>query len=89
MRSVVVAAIGGLLLGHILWLLGITLATDSGSRSTIVLMLSVIFLAAAGYAIYRAWQYYQRQQWTPAAFLGGLSVSPVILTLVVLGVTYL
>ena len=88
-RSVVIAGVGGLLLGHILWLLGITAATDSGSRSTIVLILSAVFLIAAGYAIYRAWQYYGRQQWTPAAFLGGLAVSPVVFTLVVLGVTYL
>jgi multidrug resistance efflux pump len=88
-RSVVVAGVGGLLLGHILWLLGITVATDSGSRSTVVLVLSVLFLAAAGYAIHRAWQYYQHQQWTPAAFLGGLAVSPVIFTVIVLGVTYL
>lgn len=89
MRSVVIAGVGGLLLGHILWLLGITAATDSGSRSTIVLILSVLFLTAGGFAIHRAWQYYQRQQWTPSAFLAGLAVSPVIFTFVVLGVTYL
>lgn len=88
-RSVVIAGVGGLLLGHILWLLGVTVATDSESRSTIMLILSVLFLAAAGYATYRAWHFYQCQQWTPAAFLGGLAVSPVIFTLVVLGVTYL
>lgn len=88
-RSVVVAGIGGLLLGHIVWLLGITLATDSASRSTIVLILSVLFLAAGGYAIHRAWLYYQREQWTPAAFLGGVAFSPVLFTLIVLGVTYL
>ncbi|MBU3752014.1 MAG: hypothetical protein FGM52_16495 [Mycobacterium sp.] len=89
MRSVVVAGIGGLLLGHVLWLLGISAATDSPSRSTIVAILSVLYLIAAGVAINRAWQYYQQQQWTPAAFLGGLAVSPLIFTLVVLGVTYL
>ena len=84
-----VAGIGGLLLGHILWLLGISAATDSPSRSTFVAILSVLYLIAAGVAINRAWQCYQRQQWTPAAFLGGLAVSPLIFTLVVLGVTYL
>ena len=89
LRSVVVAGIGGLVLGHIIWLLGITLATDSASRSTIVLILSVLFLGGGGYAIYRARQFYQRQQWTPAAFLGGLAVSPVLFTVIVLGVTYL
>lgn len=89
MRSIVVAGIGGLVLGHIVWLLGITLATDSSSRSTIVLILSVLFLGGGGYAIHRARQFYERKQWTPAAFLGGLAVSPVIFTLIVLGVTYL
>ena len=88
-RSIVVAGIGWLVLGHIVWLLGITLASDSASRSTIVLVLSVLFLGGAGYAIHRARQYYERGQWTPAAFLGGLSVSPILFTLIVLGVTYL
>lgn len=77
------------MLGHIIWLLGITLATDSASRSTIVLILSMLFLGAGGYAIYRAWQFYQQKQWPRAAFLGGVAVSPVIFTVIVLGVTYL
>lgn len=77
------------MLGHIIWLLGITLATDSASRSTIVLILSVLFLGGGGYAIYRAWQSYREQQLTRAAFLAGVAASPVIFTLVVLGVTYL
>lgn len=89
MRSVVVAGIGGLVLGHIVWLLGISAATAAQSVSTAVLVVSVLLLAAAGYAIYRAGLYYRSGRWVPAAFLGGLSVSPVIFTIVVLGVTYL
>lgn len=89
MRSVVVAGIGGLVLGHIVWLLGISAAMAAQSVSTAVLLVAVVFLAAAGYAIHRAWRYYQGNRWVPAAFLGGLSVSPVILTIVVLGETYL
>ncbi len=89
MRSIVVAGIGGLVLGHIVWLLGISAASAAQSVSTAVLVVSALLLAAAGFAIYRAWQAYEGKQWVRAAFLGGLSVSPVILTIVVLGVTYL
>ena len=89
MRSVVVAGIGGLVLGHIVWLLGISAATAAQSVSSAVLLVSALLLGAAGYAIYRAWHYYRDRRWVRAAFLGGLSVSPVILTIVVLGETYL
>lgn len=89
MRSIVVAGIGGLVLGHILWLLGISAATAAQSVSTVVLVVSALFLGAAGYAVHRARQYYRAMRWVPAAFLGGLSVSPVIFSIVVLGVTYL
>jgi len=54
-----------------------------------VLVISALFLIGAGAAIYQAWNYYQRKQWTQAAFLGGLAFSPVIFTIIVLGVTYL
>ena len=64
-RSVVVAGIGGLVLGHILWLVAISLAIGSPSSSTVVLLIAAL------------------------VFLAGLPVSPVIFTVVVLGVTYL
>ena len=41
MRNVVVAGIGGLVVGHILWLIGITAAMDSASVSTWVLVVAV------------------------------------------------
>lgn len=88
-RSVVVAGIGGLVLGHVLWLLGISVATSAQSVSTAVLIVSAILLAGAVLAIYRSWRSYQRAQWVRAAFLGGLAVSPVLFTVIVLGVTYL
>lgn len=89
MRSIVVAGIGGLVLGHMLWLLGISAATSAQAVSTAVLVVSAILLTGAGLAIYRAWRSYQRAQLVRAAFLGGLAVSPVIFTVIVLGVTYL
>ena len=89
MRSTIVAGIGGVILGHIVWLLGISAASAARSVSTAVLVVSVLFLAAAGYAIHRAWQFYQGRRPVAAAFLGGLAVSPVIFTIIVLGETYL
>lgn len=89
MKSVIVAGIGGLALGHIVWLLGISLARGSSTTNALVLTAAtLVFLAAAGIG-YLAWQRYQRKELVWAAFLGAVPVLPVIFTLVVLGVTYL
>ena len=89
MRPALIAGIGGVLLGHALWLIGISTATGSASRSTAVLVVSVLFLLFAAVMAYLAWQRYQRRELTWAAFLGGLAFSPVVFTFIVLGVTYL
>ncbi len=89
MRSAVVAGVGGALLGHLLWLIGISLATGSSSVTTAVLVVSAALLIIAGLLVYQGWQCYQRKQTTKAAFLGGLALSPLIFTTIVLGVTYL
>lgn len=88
-RQFVVAGVGGVLIGHIVWLLGISIARRAPSVSTAVLVLSAVLLLASGWLGYQAWQRYQREDLTPAAFLAGLTVSPVLFTVVVLGVTYL
>lgn len=88
-RSVIVAGIGGLLLGHILWLILISLATGSASVGTWVLVIAVLVVVGAAAAGYQAWQRYQRKDLVWAAFLGALPVSPVIFTLIVLGQSYL
>jgi len=77
------------LLGHALWLIGISMATGSASRSTAVLGVSALFLLFAAAMAYLAWQRYQRREWTWSAFLAGVAFSPVIFTIIVLGVTYL
>ena len=89
MRQFVVAGVGGVLIGHIVWLLGISIARWAPSVSTAVLVLSAVLLLASGWLGYQAWQRYQRKDLTAAAFLAGLTVSPVLFTVVVLGVTYL
>lgn len=89
MRPVVVAGIGGLVLGHILWLIGVTLATQSGAVSTWVLVVSALVVLGAAAALYSAWQRYQRKELVWAAFLAALPIAPMIFTTIVLGVTYL
>ena len=89
MRSVVVAGVGGLLLGHIAWLILISLATASSSISTWVLVFSLLVIIGAVVVGRRAWRHYQQGDYVRAAFLGALPVSPVIFSVIVLGQTYL
>ena len=89
MKPALIAGVGGVLLGHALWLIGISIATASSSVSTGVLVVSALCVLGAGAAIYQAWNYYQRKKWTQAAVLGGLAFSPMVFTTIVLGVTYL
>ena len=89
MKPALIAGVGGVLVGHALWLIGISIATGSSSVSTGVLVVSALCLLGAGAAIYQAWNDYQRKQWTQAAFLGGLAFSPMVFTTIVLGVTYI
>ena len=89
MKPALIAGVGGVLVGHALWLIGISIATGSSSVSTGVLAVSALCLIGAGAAIYQAWNDYHRTQWPQAAFLGGLAFSPMVFTTIVLGVTYL
>ncbi|MGZ8803298.1 MAG: hypothetical protein ACXWZL_12000 [Mycobacterium sp.] len=92
MRAIWVAGIGGLVVGHILWLAGISAAMASTDVSTWVLVVSAVSLVvgvAAGMLGWRQWKRKTRKAETWAVFLWALPVSPVLLSLTVLGVTYL
>ncbi|MCK0175704.1 MULTISPECIES: hypothetical protein [Mycobacteriaceae] len=89
MRNEIVAGVGGLVVGHILWLIAITLATNASDVSTWVLVVAAVSLVLAAGAGWLGWRLYQRKSRPAAAFLWGLPVSPVLLSLVVLCVTYL
>ena len=89
LRSVIVAGIGGLLLGHILWLVLVSIATASASISSWVLVISLLVIIGAVLVGHRAWRRYENKDFVWAAFLGALPVSPMIFTLIVLGQTYL
>lgn len=86
---VAVAGIAGTILGHIVWLIGMSIARAGSPPSAWVLLFSALYLLGATLAIYEAWRSYHRQEWVRTAFLGGLAASPVLFTIVVLGVTYL
>lgn len=88
-RAVIVAAIGGLVIGHMLWLLAISLAINTGEVSFWVLITSAVIAVAAALVGYFGWRAYQRRDRVWTAFLWSVPVAPVLFTLVVLGVTYL
>jgi hypothetical protein len=89
LKPTLIAGIFGLILGHVLWLIGITAATSVPTVSVGVLIQSAAIVVLSGAAAFLAWRMYQRQRLTWAAFLGCLPISPIVFTLVVLGVTYL
>lgn len=84
-----VAGLGGLVIGHVLWLLGIKLATNSGAVSFWVLIVAGISFAVgvAGLILGRA--AYRHRATAKAAFLWCLPALPVLFSISVLGVTYL
>ena len=85
----IVAAVGGLVLGHMLWLLAISLAINTSDVSLWVLIASAVIIVLAAVLALLGWRAYRRgdQVWT--ALLWSLPVAPVLLTVTVLGVTYL
>ena len=90
MRATIwVAGIGGLVLGHILWLAGISAATSTAMVSSWVLVVAAVSFVVGGIVGALGWRAYKRKSDVWAAFLIGLPISPVLLSLVVLGVTYL
>jgi hypothetical protein len=87
--STIVAAIGGFVIGHILWLIGISVATSAYRVNFWVLILAALIVVAAVVVGRLAWLMYQRKRLVWATFLAFLPISPVVFTLIVLGVTYL
>ncbi|MDR3663176.1 MAG: hypothetical protein P4L86_22800 [Mycobacterium sp.] len=72
-----------------LWLAAISMAMGSSSVNYWVLVVSGVMLVVAGIAVFFARKFQQRKAFAKSAFLWCLSVAPVLMTLAVLGVTYL
>ena len=85
MRAIWIAGIGGLAIGHILWLAGISAAVATNDVAQWVLVVAGASLAVG----WRAFRGKTRTGEIWAAFLWGLPISPVLFSLIVLGVTYL
>jgi cytochrome bd-type quinol oxidase subunit 2 len=89
LRAIWVAGIGGLVVGHILWLAGISIAIATRSVSSWVLVVAAVSMVLGTIAVALGWRSYRQKSEVWAAFLWCLPVSPVLLSLCVLGVTYL
>ena len=89
LRAIWVAGIGGLIVGHMLWLAGISAAIATRTVSDWVLVVAAVSFVVGIAAALLGWRAYQRKSEVWAAFLCALPISPVLLSLVVLGVTYL
>jgi uncharacterized membrane protein YoaK (UPF0700 family) len=89
LRAIWVAGIGGLAIGHILWLAGMSIAGATRTVSSWVLVVAAASFVLGAVAGVLGRRCYQRKSAVWAAFLWGLPLSPVLLSLTVLGVTYL
>jgi hypothetical protein len=89
LRAIWVAGIGGLIVGHMLWLAGISVAIATRTVSSWVLVVAAASFLVGIAAGMLGWRAYQDKSEVKAAFLCALPIAPVLLSLVVLGVTYL
>jgi hypothetical protein len=89
LRAIWVAGAGGLVVGHILWLAGISAATATDTVSNWVLVVAAVSIVGGAAAAWFGWRSYRRNSEISAAFLWMLPASPVLMSLIVLGVTYL
>jgi hypothetical protein len=89
LRATIVAGIGGLVIGHILWLVGIKFATESQSVNAWVLVVAGVSFAVGVLGGLLGLMYHRRKAFAKAAFLWCLPISPVLFSVSVLGVTYL
>jgi hypothetical protein len=89
LRAIVVAGLGGLILGHVVWLVAVSLALLTTTVSGWVLVIAAISAALAVVAGLLGGAYYSGRATAKAAFLWCLPAAPVLLSVIVLGVTYL
>jgi hypothetical protein len=89
LRAPVVAGIGGLVVGHILWLIAISVAIATSNVNFWVLITSAAIFALSVVAVVVAWRLHRRKSYVWAVFLWCQPISPILFTLSVLGVTYL
>ena len=89
MRTTIVAGLGGLIIGHVVWLIAVSLSLLTTTVNVWVLIVAAISLALAVVAGLAGGAYYRTRATAKAAFLWCLPAAPVLLSVVVLGETYL
>ncbi|KAA0101955.1 hypothetical protein CIW49_00930 [Mycolicibacterium sp. P1-18] len=89
MRGTVVAGVGGLIIGHVLWLAAISVATKTTTVDLWVLVAAGVTLLVAVGCVFLGRRYHRRKEFAKAAFLWCLPVSPLLFSVSVLAVTYL
>ena len=89
MRGTVVAGVGGLIIGHMLWLTAISLATKTTTVDVWVLVIAAATLVLGVVCVLLGRTFHRRKALAKAAFLWCLPVSPFLFSLSVLAVTYL
>jgi hypothetical protein len=89
LKAAVVAGIGGLIVGHILWLIAINFAVATTTVNAWVLVISAVCLLLAVALGLLGWRFHKRKASAKATFLWCLPIAPVLFTVAVLGVTYL
>lgn len=86
---VVVAGVGGLIIGHVLWLAAISLATRSTTVDVWVLVIAAVTFVVGASCVVLGRRFHRRKDYAKSAFLWCLPVSPVLFSISVLAVTYL
>jgi hypothetical protein len=89
LRATIVAGIGGLVIGHILWLIAISLAIATTTVNSWVLVIGAAVVVVSAVAFLASWRLHRNKSYVGSTFLWCLPVSPIVFTLIVLGVTYL
>jgi uncharacterized membrane protein YoaK (UPF0700 family) len=89
LRNEIVAGVGGFVIGHILWLIAISLATNTSDVSTWVLVVAALSFVVGAALGYLGWRKFQAKSYVWSTFVWGVAISPVLFSIVVLGVTYL
>lgn len=78
-----------MVIGHIGWLIAISLAINTSTIDSWVLVVATASVVLGAASLAMGWRHYQQQAGVWAAFLLCLPILPILMSLVVLGVTYL
>jgi hypothetical protein len=89
LRTTVVAGLGGLIIGHVVWLVAISLALLTTTVSAWVLIIAAASGVLAVVAGLLGAVYHRARATAKAVFWWCLPVAPVLLSVIVLGVSYL